>query len=90
MPHWGNSSEHCLPLAVESRLSYDLAFITAAQEGVHSVTAACIEENYGNGNTSTEITLTLRLAANGGIPDNVRSSLEDIWRTVQTGVGPGE
>ncbi|ETN44217.1 uncharacterized protein HMPREF1541_10768 [Cyphellophora europaea CBS 101466] len=84
-----HSSEHRLPLAIEKRLSNDLAYIAAAQEGVHSVTAACIEENNGGDDIGTEMTLTLRLAANGGIPETVRSALEEIWRTAQTGAGPG-
>ncbi|ETN44453.1 uncharacterized protein HMPREF1541_10634 [Cyphellophora europaea CBS 101466] len=94
VPDWGtlHSSEYCLPLAVEKRLSNDFAFIAAAQEGVHCVTTACIKQKISNcnSNTSAEMTLTLRLATNGGIPDKVRSALEDIWRTVQTGAGPGK
>ena len=92
VPSWSDmhSSEHRLPLAIERRLCDDFAFIAAVEEGVHRVTAACIEEKNNDSISRTKLTLTLRLAANGGIPESVRNALEDIWQTVQTGAGLGK
>lgn len=92
VPRWESTyqGQYRLPLAVERRLSADFASIAAVQDGVHGVTAACTEEHIADGTNGTDTTLTLRLAANGGISDDVRDALEDIWHTVQTGAGLGK
>lgn len=61
-----------LSFASEQRLADDLAFISAAQEGVESVAAVCIEEKIDPPG------LTLRIAANEGVKGKVRDAMTNI------------
>ena len=61
------NSIHLLPFHVEQRVADDLAFIAAAEEGVKSVSAVALEQHVGAAG------LTIRLAANETIPENVPS-----------------
>ncbi|KIX97397.1 uncharacterized protein Z520_06849 [Fonsecaea multimorphosa CBS 102226] len=61
-----------LPYQTEQRLADDLAFISAAQEGVESVAAACVEE------IREPPGLIFRVAANEGIREEIRTALEQI------------
>ena len=79
-----DAAEYRLPREVEARLSNAIAVIAATQEGVHSVAAACVEES-----TAGDV-LTLRLAANAGIPDGIRAALEEICEVVQSSAGTCE
>ena len=64
---------HVLPFDVEQRVADDLAFIAAAEEGVKSVSAVALEEHVG------EAGLTIRLAANEIIPNNVPSIFRRLF-----------
>ncbi|MCJ1320599.1 hypothetical protein MMC15_005939 [Xylographa vitiligo] len=55
-----------LPRSVEYQLAQDLAFIAAHEEGVHSVSAATVEE------TTTQPGLIFNIASNSGIGAYVR------------------
>ena len=66
--------ERLLPFHVEQRLADDFAFVAAAKEHPTAVSAATLEERTdGSG-------LTIRLAANDGVPpavaDTLRAMLE--------------
>lgn len=70
-------SHHVLPLEIEHRLANDFAFIAATQEAVFSVTASCVEERSSpSGHLEA---LTLRLAANEGISEALKTRLLEIW-----------
>ena len=57
-----------LPRGVEYQLAQDLAFIAAHEEGVHSVSAATVEE------TATQQGLIFNIASNSGIGASVRET----------------
>ena len=57
---------------LERILAQDFAFIAAAEEGVDSTSAACVE-----GILSSR-SLVLRIASNEGVQSNVRSTFEKV------------
>ena len=61
-----------LPQGVEYQLAQDLAFIAAHEEGVHSVSAATVEE------TATQQGLIFNIASNSGIGASVRETFLGI------------
>lgn len=61
-----------LPRGVEYQLAQDLAFIAAHEEGVHSVSAATVEE------TATQQGLIFNIASNSGIGTSVRETFLEI------------
>ena len=65
-------SSRQLPPSVEYQLAQDLAFIAAYEEGVHSVSAATIEE------TPTRQGLIFNIASNSGIRTSVRKTFSGI------------
>ena len=79
---WSTSmSSQSLPTSIEcrllssqteQRLADDFAFISAAQEGVESVAAVCIEE------IREPMGLVIRVAANEGIREEIRNALKEI------------
>ena len=75
-PHPGvrpGENAHVLPFGVEQQLADDLAFISAAEEGVNAVSAVGLEE-------ATERSgIVVRLAANEGIMENVQETLKMIF-----------
>jgi hypothetical protein len=74
--------QYVLTAETEHRLANDFALIAATQEAVFSVTAAAIEEHVcKDGNLEG---ITLRLAANEGISEPLRDSLQEIWRSITT------
>lgn len=66
------NSVNLLPFEVEQRVADDLAFIAAAEEGVKSVSAVALEQHVGAAG------VTIRLAANETIPNDVPSSLRRL------------
>ncbi|ETN41146.1 uncharacterized protein HMPREF1541_03081 [Cyphellophora europaea CBS 101466] len=77
-------SRYLLSLHIEHRLANDFALISATQEAVFSVTAACIEEQPHPSASQHLGVLTLRLAANEGISDSLKASLLEIWSTLSS------
>jgi hypothetical protein len=69
-----------LPYAIESRLASDFAFVAANQEAVFSVTAVCVEQSLDSHGRLTG--LTLRLAANEGINDELKGSVLNILQAL--------
>ncbi len=67
---------HTFPFEVERQLADDVAFIAASEEGARRVSAVIIEEGNGAG-------LTVRLAANEGVPEAVSTSLKEIFAVLQ-------
>ncbi|MCJ1246030.1 hypothetical protein MMC30_003234 [Trapelia coarctata] len=68
------SPSYSLPLEIEHQLTNDLAFITAAYEGAEFVSATTVSEHA----QSTGMTLTV--ASNAGVPNQVEAALADICR----------
>ena len=66
-----------LPWGVEYQLAQDLAFIAAHEEGVHSVSAATVEE------TATQQGLTFNIASNSGIGATVRDTFRGIGNLLE-------
>lgn len=66
-----SSNKHRIPVDLEARLVDDFAFLAAYDYGVKCVTAACLEESRQGG-------FTLRLAANEGVHELVRSAFTEI------------
>ena len=62
---------------LECTLAQDFSFMAAAEEGVHSVSAACVEGLNDSGN------LTIRLASNSGVNARVKSAFETIVKTLE-------
>ena len=62
---------------LERTLAQDFAFIAAANEGVESTSAACVEGVAGSQS------LVLRLASNEGVQSNVRSTLDKVLSTLR-------
>ncbi|KPI42935.1 uncharacterized protein AB675_2074 [Cyphellophora attinorum] len=69
-----------LPYTIEARLASDCAFIAANQEAVFSVTAVCIEQSLDSDGHLTG--LTLRFAANEGINDELKGSMQSILQAL--------
>ena len=79
-----DADKRVLPFHVEQRLADDFAFVAAAKEHPSAVSAATVEEcTDGSG-------LTIRLAANDGVPpavaDTLRAMLELLARCAERGV----
>lgn len=66
------TDDRLLSSKTERRLADDIAFISAAQEGVESVTAVCIDE------LREPPGLVFRIAANEGIREEIRGALQRI------------
>lgn len=60
-----------LPFETEKQLADDIAFVSAYENGARYVTAASVEAWKGNG-------LLIRLAANEGVCDKVRTAWEQL------------
>lgn len=58
-----------LPRGVEYQLAQDLAFIAAHEEGVHTVSAATVEE------TAIEQGLMFNIASNSGVGASIRENI---------------
>lgn len=63
------TQKRILSFETEERLANDFAFVSAAREGVGSVTAVCIEEK------QEPLGLIIRLAANDGVRQEVKDSI---------------
>ena len=67
--HAGNDN-----FSLEASLAQDFAFLAATEEGVQSVSAACVEGLCGPGPRA----LTIRLASNEGVRETTKEALDDI------------
>jgi hypothetical protein len=61
----------CLPFGTEKQLADDIAFVSAYEYGVRYVTAATVEASEQDG-------IFIRLAANEGVCEKVRSAWEQL------------
>lgn len=66
-----------IPFAVEKQLADDFAFLAAATEGAHSVSAAAIET------VEDPQGLVIRLAANDGVASPVKQALTEMLDSLQ-------
>lgn len=72
-----NDPSYVLPFEVEQRLADDFAFIAAAKEGVKAVSAVALEESLDSTG------LTIRLAANGTLPERVLDTFKMVFNLLQ-------
>lgn len=72
-----DGSPRILPFEVEYQLANDLAFLAAAKEGVLGVTAVTVSEG------SQKSGMTIRLAANDGIADEIEAAIVNICAELQ-------
>ncbi|KAL8973557.1 MAG: hypothetical protein Q9197_002200 [Variospora fuerteventurae] len=76
--HLDDTSQRRLSLKDEQRLADDLAYIAVSRDGAKAVSAVALEENF------YRPTLTVRLAANGYIPEQVPKELNAFLKVSES------
>ena len=79
-------AERSLTIELEQSLANDFAFLAASDEGAVNVAGCCIEENAVEGQKC----LTVRLAANEGVPEEVRDQLQAICELLRAEASRGK